>query len=112
MTTPPFVFNHRTGDVTKDGIVAPLSGLQAKIFGALALATANGVPIGIGAIAKAVGEQVYDVEDELPSLIHLLKKLGIHIAHERGRGRWLTFEPPPKFEVKIPPPYRLEGEAP
>lgn len=112
MTATPFVFNHRTGDLERHGIVAPLSSLQAKIFGALALATANGVPIGIGAMAKSIGEHVDDIEDELPALIHLLKKLGIRIAHERGKGRWLQFEPPPKFEVKIPPPFRLESELP
>ncbi len=111
MSPPPFVFDHRTGDVTKDGIVAPLSMFQAKIFGALALATVNGVPIGIGAMAKDINEHADDIEDELPSLIHLLKKLGIRVAYERGRGRWLEFEPPPKFELRIPPPVRLEGEA-
>jgi hypothetical protein len=116
MTTLPFVFNHRTGDLVRlDGeredVATTLNMLQAAIFGALSLATLNGVPVGTGAIAKAINEHEDDVEDELPGLIRRLQPLGIRIAYEHGRGRWLQFEPPPKFELRIPPPVRLEGEV-
>lgn len=111
MTAQPFFFNHNTGEVVKDGRATTLGVLQTKIFAALSQATINHAPIGTGAIAKQINEHEDNVEDELPGLIRRLKKLGILVAYERGRGRWLEFEDVPKWQPTIAPPVRLEGEG-
>ena len=107
MSRPEFVFSHKTCELSRGGKMIALSRAHADIFACLA--AAQGL-IGCGAIAKAIDLPDDVVEDELSSLARRLKPLGIAIASERGRGKWLVFEDVPKWQPNIPPPAVLEGE--
>lgn len=107
MSPPPFVFNHKSGDLQREGKLIALCRLHADIFAVFAAAQ---TPIGYGGIAKAIGTPTHDVQNEMQSLIRRLKPLGIVIARS-PRGSWLEFEDVPKWRPTIAPPIRLEGEG-
>lgn len=106
--SPPFVFNHRTGDLVREGRMIALCRLHAEIFACLAAAQG---PIATAAIARAVNMPLHSVENEMPALAARIKRLGILIARSLGRGRYLQFEEVPKWKPNIPEPVRLEGDT-
>jgi hypothetical protein len=109
MTAPPFIFNHKTGELSRNGIVTTLPRLHADMFACFAQAQA---PIGTGAIARATNQPEHSIKDEMRHLIKRLKPLGILIARENGRGSWLVFEDVRKWKPTISDPVRLPGECP
>lgn len=106
MTTPPFVFNNKTGELRRQGIVTTLCRLHADIFNCYATAQ---TPIGAGAIAKAINQPEHSIKDEIPTLVKRLKPLGILIARTTSRGGWLEFENVPKWKPTIAPPITIES---
>ena len=104
----PFVFDHRTGELTRNHSVIALCRLHAQIFACLAEAQG---PIGRGAISRAIGVPTSSVDNEMPALARRLKPLGIRIAREKSVGSWLEIDAMPRWEPRIAPPVRLEGEA-
>lgn len=108
MTAPDFIFDPKRCDLSRGGRVIALCKLHVDLFACLV--SAQG-PIGSAAVAKAVGIPIYDVIGEIRALAAHLDFLSISIASS-PRGRWLVFEPMRKWQPDIPPPVRLEGEAP
>lgn len=110
MTPPPFIFNHKTGELTRNGKMVPLGELHCKMFACFAIAQA---PIGCGAIARTINLPVHAIENEMQRFCKRLRLVDISIASSRGHhGKWLVFEDAQKWKPTIPDPVRLEGEVP
>ena len=108
MTAPPFVFNHRTGELQRGGRAITLCKLHSEMFGCLALASEDS-PIGPGHIARSTNMKLHDVPGELRHLARRLNLVSIKIGAS-PRGRWLIFEDIPKWKPTIAPPAVLPGE--
>lgn len=111
MTAPPFIFNHKNGELIHNGKMVPLSDNHKKMFACFAEAMVQGARIGHGAIAKATSLPVDVIDDEMPKLCKRLKLVDISIHSSQNSGKWLVFdEPQPSWKPRIAPPVRLEGE--
>jgi hypothetical protein len=110
MTAPPFIFNHRTGELQRGGRAITLCKLHSEMFAYLALASEDS-PIGPGSIARSTGMKLDDVPGEMRYLAKRLQLVSIRVGSS-PRGRWLIFEEIPKWQPNIAPPVRLEGEVP
>ena len=108
MTAPPFVFSHKTREITREGRVLPLCKLHAEIFACLCLASEES-PAGAGTIVRATGMRITDVHGEVRYLARRLRLVSIKVAAS-PRGRWLIFEEVPKWKPNIPPPAILPNE--
>lgn len=109
MTPPPFIFNHKTGELSREGKMIALGKLHAQIFDCYYMAQA---PVTVLSIAASIGYPRHIIDNEIPKLLARLRPLRITLARDSARGvRSIVCEPMPKWAPKIAPPVRLEGEV-
>jgi len=111
MSDPDYHFNPKTRGLERGGVVTHLCKLHADMFACYVEAGIQGVPIGAGAIARALGfTHANDISNEIPAFLKRLKPLGITLGTS-PQGSWLVFEDIPKWKPTIPDPVRLESET-